>query len=66
MLSGYFDDSYLKPGAGDPCAGQVKATPLSTTILKARESRIEENLGLADPIGSTTRVIHIDFASKLT
>ena len=43
---------YLNDGDGDPCAGQVSAMALLATILKADSSRMLENLGLVEPIGS--------------
>ena len=43
---------YLNAGIGIPCAGQVIATPDPSCFLNADESRIEENFGLENPIGS--------------
>jgi hypothetical protein len=42
---------------GEPWAGQVNDIPNPADILKADSSTIEENFGLADPIGSKTKKI---------
>ena len=44
---------YLKEGIGNPCAGHVNATPVPSFFVKPENSTIEENLGFADPTGST-------------
>ena len=44
--------SNLKPGIGEPCAGQVSATPNPSDFVKVNESNWVENFGLVDPIGS--------------
>ena len=46
--------SNLNDGKGEPCAGHVKAIPDPEDFLNVKDSRIEENLGLAEPIGSVT------------
>ncbi len=43
---------YLNDGMGDPCAGQVRATPPPRTLLIPLMSRSEDNFGFALPIGS--------------
>ena len=43
---------YLNAGTGIPCAGQVRAMPDPSSFLNANESKIEENFGLENPIGS--------------
>ena len=42
----------MNEGTGEHWAGQVKEIPDPADILKADRSTMEENLGLADPIGS--------------
>ena len=44
---------YLNAGIGIPCAGHVRAIPDPNSFLKADESTIDENFGLASPIGSS-------------
>ena len=44
--------NYLNAGGGEPWAGQFKAMDCPCCFLNARESTIEENLGLDDPTGS--------------
>jgi hypothetical protein len=43
---------YLNEGVGEPWAGHVNEIPSPADILKADRSTIEENFGLADPMGS--------------
>ena len=54
---------YLKPGEGEPWAGQVNATPWPWLFLKADKSRLDENLGLEDPTGSIM-ISRIDIISQ--
>ena len=44
--------NYLNEGVGEPWAGHVREIPNPADILKADKSTIDENFGLADPIGS--------------
>ena len=44
--------SYLNAGGGDPCAGQVRPSPISSFSLKVEDRNFEGNLGLVDPTGS--------------
>lgn len=43
----------LNDGTGDPWAGQRRARLESNFFLNEEDSRMEGNLGFADPIGST-------------
>ena len=44
--------SNLNDGKGDPCAGQVSATDLSTLSSNATRFNLEENFGVLLPTGS--------------
>ena len=46
--------SNLNEGKGDPWAGHVNAIPDPEDFLKVKDSKMDENLGLAEPIGSVT------------
>ena len=43
---------YLNEGKGIPWAGHVIAKPCPAALVKADRSKMEENLGLVDPMGS--------------
>jgi len=51
--------TYLNEGVGEPCAGQVREIPNPADILKADKSTMDENFGLADPIGSIFETIEV-------
>ena len=42
---------------GVPWAGQVREIPWPADILKADRSRMEENFGLAEPMGSEEKEV---------
>ena len=44
---------YLKPGNGEPCAGQVKAVGELLTTSKPLKVSFPANFGFALPMGST-------------
>ena len=48
----YLSMKYLNEGVGYPWAGHVNEIPSPADILKADKSTMEENFGLAEPIGS--------------
>ena len=47
--------SYLNAGGGDPCAGQVRASPAFSFSLNVEDLNLEGNLGLDDPTGSKSQ-----------
>ncbi len=51
--------SNLNDGIGEPCAGHVRAIPDPDDFLKVKDSWLEENFGLVDPIGSTNRTLSV-------
>lgn len=52
---------YLNAGKGDPCAGQSREIGFDKLSLKEKDSILEENLGLALPIGSGENFACISF-----
>ena len=46
---------YLNEGRGVPWAGHVMARPRPEDLVKADDSKMEENFGLVDPIGSNDK-----------
>ena len=46
------DETNLNAGRGDPCAGHDKLIELWAVLVKIKPSVLNENLGLAPPIGS--------------
>ena len=46
---------YLNAGGGDPCAGQVRASPTFSFSLNVEDLNLDGNLGLDDPTGSKSQ-----------
>lgn len=42
---------------GVPWAGQVNANPELADLVKVEDSKIEENFGFVDPMGSTKNMV---------
>lgn len=53
--------AHLNPGIGEPWAGQVRAMLLSFNSSKDAEFILDENFGLALPIGSYVKKRNIIF-----